>query len=129
MEIRVIQLLLAPLPSLSPLSRQTIHVHICIHTYTGYAIALVNDILSGILSGSAFGTQVHGPYMAHEKSGVGHFVMAIDISKCRPLPEFEKDMITLISSLKASPLAQGFKEILYPGQSISLLLYVCIYGG
>ena len=72
--------------------------------------------MSGILSGSSFGTQVQGPYVADQRSGVGHLVMAIDISKCRPLVDFERDMITLIKSLKASPLAQGFDEVFYPGE-------------
>ncbi|MEO1331282.1 MAG: Ldh family oxidoreductase, partial [Pseudomonadota bacterium] len=41
---------------------------------------------------------------------------AIDIAACRPLPDFERDVETLIEDLKATPRAPGVDEILYPGE-------------
>ena len=35
--------------------------------HKGYAIAVMMDMLSGVLTGSAFGTGVHGPYQTERK--------------------------------------------------------------
>ena len=84
--------------------------------HKGYAIAALTDVLSGILSGSAFAAGVTGPYVADGTSGAGHLAIAIDITATRPLPEFEADMETLIETLKATPRASGVAEIFYPGE-------------
>ncbi len=84
--------------------------------YKGYGIAVAMDVLSGVLSGSAFGEEVVGPYRAGERSGAGHLAVAIDIAKVRPLAEFEADMERMIRRLKATPRAPGVEEILYPGE-------------
>jgi LDH2 family malate/lactate/ureidoglycolate dehydrogenase len=74
------------------------------------------DMLSGVLTGSAFGTGVHGPYQTEHKSGAGQFMIAVDIARLQPLSEFEARMDRFIAELKSVPLAQGFEEILYPGE-------------
>ncbi len=84
--------------------------------HKGYAISVVMDALSGILSGSAFGRDVTGPYMAEGRSGVGHLALAIDIAAVRPLAEFEADMERMIDDLKSAPKAAGTDEIFYPGE-------------
>ena len=84
--------------------------------YKGYGITVMMDVLSGVLSGSAFGDAVVGPYRADARSGVGHLAIAIDIAACRPLAAFEADMEALIRTLKATPRAAGVDEILYPGE-------------
>ena len=84
--------------------------------HKGYAIAVAMDALSGVLSGSAFGEGVVGPYRAAERSGAGHLAIAIDIARVRPLAEFEADMERMIERLKATPRAPGVEEILYPGE-------------
>jgi hypothetical protein len=84
--------------------------------HKGYAIAVMMDVLSGVLSGSAFGDAVVGPYRADARSGAGHLAIAIDIAACRPLAAFEADMEALIRELKATPRAAGVEEILYPGE-------------
>lgn len=84
--------------------------------HKGYAISVVMDMLAGVLSGSAFGAGVHGPYQAKERSGAGQFIIVIDIAKLQPLDAFEARMERLIAGLKTAPLAPGFTEILYPGE-------------
>jgi LDH2 family malate/lactate/ureidoglycolate dehydrogenase len=84
--------------------------------HKGYAIAVTMDVLSGVLSGGAFGSSVVGPYRAEARSGAGHLALAIDIAACRPLAAFEADMEALIGELKATPRAAGVEEILYPGE-------------
>ena len=84
--------------------------------HKGYAIAVIMDMLSGVLSGSAFGTGVHGPYQTQHRSGAGHFMLALNIAAMQPLADFGERMERYIAELKSVPLAQGFDEILYPGE-------------
>ena len=84
--------------------------------HKGYAIALMMDVLAGVLSGSAFGSDVSGPFQ-HERPGrVGHFVLALNVEAFMPLSEFEQRQDELIRALKQSPLADGSDKILYPGE-------------
>lgn len=84
--------------------------------HKGYAISTIMDMLSGVLTGSRFGRSVIGPYVPDGVSGVGHFVLAIDIAACRPPAEFHADMERLIDDLKAAPRQPGVDEIFYPGE-------------
>ena len=84
--------------------------------HKGYAISFMMDILSGVLTGSEFGANVHGPYQAEKRSGCGHLAIALDITRFMPLPEFEARMETLITRVKEVPLAEGFDEVFYPGE-------------
>ncbi|MDF7762240.1 Ldh family oxidoreductase, partial [Kosakonia cowanii] len=81
-----------------------------------YAIALMMDMLSGVLTGSAFGPSVTGPYQAGHRSGAGQLMIAIDIARIQPLAEFDARMDRLIADIKAVPLAEGFEEVFYPGE-------------
>jgi len=84
--------------------------------HKGYAIAVVMDMLSGVLTGSAFGSAVHGPYQAEHRSGAGHLMLALNIEAMQPLAEFGARMDRYIAELKSVPLAQGFDEVVYPGE-------------
>jgi LDH2 family malate/lactate/ureidoglycolate dehydrogenase len=84
--------------------------------HKGYAISVIMDMLSGVLTGSAFATGVSGPYQAQRRSGAGHMMIALDIAAMQPLAEFGERMDSYIAELKAVPLAPGFDEVLYPGE-------------
>ena len=84
--------------------------------HKGYAIAVMIDMLSGVLSGSAFGAAVHGPYEPAQRSGCGHLVLALDIAAFMPPAEFGQRMERMIAELKGTPLARGSDEIFYPGE-------------
>nr|WP_296386969.1 Ldh family oxidoreductase [Reyranella sp.] len=84
--------------------------------HKGYAIAAMMDMLSGVLTGSAFGTGVAGPYQTERKSGAGQMMIVLDIAAFQPLTEFEMRMERMIAELKAVPLAVGHQEIFYPGE-------------
>ncbi len=84
--------------------------------HKGYAIAVVMDMLSGVLTGSGFGSQVQGPYQAEHRSHAGHLMIALDIAALQPVEDFGRRMETLIAELKSAPLAQGASEIFYPGE-------------
>jgi LDH2 family malate/lactate/ureidoglycolate dehydrogenase len=84
--------------------------------HKGYAIAMMVDVLSGVMTGSGFLTQVHSPYKTAEKSNCGHLFIALDIEAFQPLLQFNARMEQYIAELKAVPRAQGFEEIFYPGE-------------
>jgi LDH2 family malate/lactate/ureidoglycolate dehydrogenase len=84
--------------------------------HKGYAIAFMMDVLSGVLSGSAFGSGVSGPQQAERRSGSGHLVLALDVEAFLPLEEFNRRMERLIDEVKSVPLAKGFDEVFYPGE-------------
>ena len=84
--------------------------------HKGYAIAVIMDMLSGVLSGSSFGAAVHGPYQAARRSGAGHLMIALNIEAMQPLAAFNARMESLIAELKSAPLALGSQEIFYPGE-------------
>ncbi len=84
--------------------------------HKGYAIALMMDVLSGVLSGSAFGSGVFGPYQYDRKSGAGHLFVAMNVAAFRPLEEFNASMEQLIAEIKSVPLAKGCEEVFYPGE-------------
>ena len=84
--------------------------------HKGYAIAVIVDLLSGVLTGSGFLSAVHSPYKTAERSNCGHFMVAIDIRMLQPLEQFNARIEAFIAELKSVPLAQGFDEIFYPGE-------------
>ena len=83
----------------------------------GYAVSLMLDVLSGVLSGAAF-----GPYLCNmwndfkNPQNVGHYFTVLDVKKFLPLDEFKGKMDTMIRDIKASPRAKGVDEIFLPGE-------------
>lgn len=84
--------------------------------HKGYAIAMMVDVLSGVLTGGGFLSQVHSPYKTAEKSNCGHFMIAMNIEAMQPLAQFNARMEQYIEELKSVPLAKGYDEVFYPGE-------------
>lgn len=84
--------------------------------HKGYAISFMMDVFSGVLTGSAFGKSVVGPYRDDARSGAGHLAMAIDIEAFQPLERFNARMEDLVAEVKGTPKAQGWDEIFFPGE-------------
>ncbi|MBP0445093.1 Ldh family oxidoreductase [Roseomonas sp. SSH11] len=84
--------------------------------HKGYAISVLMDVLSGVLSGSGILTEVSGPYQAEKRSRSGHLVLALDIQAFGPVARFKERMEQMISEIKATPLAEGVDEAFYPGE-------------
>ena len=84
--------------------------------HKGYAISVMMDVLSGVMSGSKWGAGVNGPYHYDKKSGAGHFLIAIDIKAFRSLAEFNATMEEMVATIKSVPLAKGYDEVFYPGE-------------
>jgi LDH2 family malate/lactate/ureidoglycolate dehydrogenase len=84
--------------------------------HKGYAISFMMDVLSGVLTGSSFGTGVSGPYQADRRSGCGHLALALDVAAFAEPAQFARRMEALIAEVKSVPLAEGFEEVFYPGE-------------
>ncbi len=81
--------------------------------HKGYGLALMVDVLCGVLSGAATGLQV---YADEKRPDVGHFFLALDPTAFRPLDEFRRDMDRLARELKDSPKAHGQERIYVHGE-------------
>jgi len=84
--------------------------------HKGYVMGVMVDLLSGVLSGSQFLDTVHGPYDPVNRSGAGHFMVALNVAAFMPIVEFHARIDTYIRSLKDVPLAVGHKQVFYPGE-------------
>lgn len=84
--------------------------------HKGYVMGVMVDVLSGVLSGSEFLDRVHGPYDPINRSGAGHFLLALNVAAFQPLSEFQGRMETYIESLKDVPVAAGHSQVFYPGE-------------
>lgn len=83
----------------------------------GYAMALAVEILSGVLSGSAYGPRVGWIYdESTEPVDIGHFFLAIDISKLLPMADFLSRLDHMVGEIKDSPRSKGVDEIFIPGE-------------
>ncbi len=84
--------------------------------HKGYAMAAMVDMLSGVLTGSGFLSDVHSPYKTAEKSNCGHLMIALDITRFQPLAQFNARMEAFVAEIKSVPTAKGFDEVFYPGE-------------
>jgi len=84
--------------------------------HKGYAISLMMDVLSGVLTGSGFGSAVNGPYQFDQRSGCGHLFIALDVAAFTDRDEFAVRMEQLVDQVKSVPLAPGAAEVFFPGE-------------
>jgi len=76
--------------------------------HKGYGLAVVVEILCGVLSGTGFGSML-GP------DNLGHFVGAIRIDAFIPVAGFKVMMDALVRELRATPPAAGYQQVLVAG--------------
>ena len=81
--------------------------------YKGYGLSFMTDVLTGVLSGGAFGST---PYADPTEQDVAHTFIAFDIAWFMDLNEFKERMDGFIADIKSSKLRPGFDEILVPGE-------------
>ncbi|MDE3058229.1 MAG: Ldh family oxidoreductase [Bacteroidota bacterium] len=83
----------------------------------GYALAMMVDVLSGVLSGSGFGKHVHSMYKDLKNGAdVGHFFLCIAIEAFMPKKNFYERMKTMRDEIKNSAKREGVDEIYIPGE-------------
>ncbi|MDZ4767448.1 MAG: Ldh family oxidoreductase [Chloroflexota bacterium] len=81
--------------------------------YKGYGLAMLTDVMTGVLSGGAFGLY---PYSNPAHQDVSHTMIALDIEWFMPLSEFKTRMDSFIQDIKNTRKRPGVEEILVPGE-------------
>ncbi len=86
--------------------------------HKGYGLALMVDILSGVLGGAGYADRVHpkGEGGKMKPGNVGHLFGALLIEAFRPLEEFKAAIDDLIRRLKGSAKAEGESRIYIHGE-------------
>jgi len=82
----------------------------------GSALAIMMDVFSGVLSGSAFAGHVANPYDPSRPADVGHFLIALKPDLFMSLEEFKERMDYLYRRVVDSDKAAGVDRIYYPGE-------------
>ncbi|MCA1481742.1 Ldh family oxidoreductase, partial [Bradyrhizobium sp. NBAIM08] len=82
--------------------------------YKGSGLALITEVLGGLLSGNGLGKQ----YWDNRGHGVnGLFLQAVAVEEFQDLETFYDHVDELIAFIKSTKSAPGFSEILLPGES------------
>lgn len=82
----------------------------------GYGLALVADVLSGVLAGSAYGPNIVSLHEMTRDVAGGLVLQAIDISAFADPDEFERRLQDLIAEIRRSPPAPDVERIYLPGE-------------
>jgi LDH2 family malate/lactate/ureidoglycolate dehydrogenase len=82
----------------------------------GYGLALMVDVLAGMLSGSQYGPSVKTFHQPLGPTGVGVFILAMAIDRFMPLQQFKGLMQSYGDSIKGSRKAKGVSRIYLPGE-------------
>lgn len=82
----------------------------------GSGLAIIVDILTGVLTGANFGKGVPRQYEEDIPQNLGHFFGVIDISKFIDLDEFYENMKGRIDQIVNSEPMEGFNRVMFPGQ-------------
>jgi LDH2 family malate/lactate/ureidoglycolate dehydrogenase len=88
-----------------------------IGTYKGSGLSMLMDIFGGVISGANYGGDVGDQYKVYDRpQDVGHFFLAMKPDLFVPEENYRDRMDTLIERVHACPPAQGFDEVLTPGE-------------
>ena len=85
--------------------------------YKGYGLAVLVEILSGVLPGAGVRHGVGRMYEELDrKQDVGSFHLALDPDRFAGRDRFAEVLTGMLGDLKAIPPAEGFDEVLVPGE-------------
>lgn len=82
----------------------------------GFGLAVMVEILTGILSNGDFSKMIPSMYDMDNKQSISHFMLTIDIKKLIPLETYYSNIDQLVNFIKESSKAEGTKEIFLPGE-------------
>jgi ureidoglycolate dehydrogenase (NAD+) len=84
--------------------------------YKGYGLALMVEVLSGVLGGAGVTHGVAGLFENLERpQGLGHFHLALDPERTVGRERFASVLSGLLDELRAIPPAPGYEEVLVAG--------------
>lgn len=85
--------------------------------HKGYGIALLIEILSGVLTGASFLSGI-GRWVAPEPEPAdeGHAFIAVNVESLMPLDQFKSRMDSMIQEVRSAPKAEDSDRIYLPGE-------------
>jgi LDH2 family malate/lactate/ureidoglycolate dehydrogenase len=85
--------------------------------HKGSGLSLFMEIFAGVMAGAAFGGEVGNQYETMDRpQDVGHVFLAMRPDLFVSAADYRARMDALIERVRANPLAEGFSEILLPGE-------------
>jgi len=82
----------------------------------GYGLALICEILSGVLTGSAFGLDSGSIDDLSKEQSIGHFFASLSIKSMCPFPEYTSRIQDMIQDLHAITPTENATAVLIPGE-------------
>lgn len=82
----------------------------------GYGLAVMVEILTGVLGGGDFAAAIPSMYDMSQKQGVSHLMVALNTEAFMPSHLFAARVEELAVQLKASARAPGVSEVFLPGE-------------
>lgn len=90
--------------------------------YKGYGMALVIDVLTGVLLGAKYGPHITAMYGDYDKPReLASLMIAIDPSTFTSADAFKMTMDAMVDDLHSQPTAPGCEKVLVPGEPQLLL--------
>lgn len=85
--------------------------------HKGFGLAVIAEILTSLLAGGEFGTQI-GENVSDKSKGqpLSQFFLAMRIDLFQDLPKFEERMGEFIDYIHSSPAAEGKAPVILPGE-------------
>ena len=86
--------------------------------YKGYGIALLIEVLAGVLTGASFGLvdREPGALRGFDRVTRGYLFVALDPSHYGPMDAFRADVDRLVADIHAATPAEGVERVLVPGE-------------
>jgi LDH2 family malate/lactate/ureidoglycolate dehydrogenase len=85
--------------------------------YKGSGLAMLMDLMGGVVAGAGHAGGVGNQFSDYDRpQDVGHFFMVMKPDLFVPLEEYRASMDRLTAAVRAAPRAEGFDEILMPGE-------------
>lgn len=85
--------------------------------YKGSGLAMLMDLFGGVIAGAGHAGGVGNQFSDYDRpQDVGHFFMAMKPDLFVPLDEYRARMDRLVTAVRGAPRAEGFDEILMPGE-------------
>ena len=85
--------------------------------HKGYGLALMVDVLTGVLAGGGFGQRVNGLYAdVAVPNDVAHMFVALDVAAFAPPDAFAERLATLAAEVTGADRAPGVERVYLPGE-------------
>ena len=83
--------------------------------YKGTGLAMLVEVLCGVLSGGAMGTEIGGIRIRGKHVRASQMFLAVDIDRFMPVEEFSGRMEWLVNTVRSAEPAEGYSEVMVAG--------------